>query len=132
MNQKPGKGNFRELKSKKIPLEACSLGPSFRKWSVFILDPRLHNMNVSLADAISCSLPLTHSFPLLTVNAIVGVLGSPGNFLVCLAIASNSRQHRSSNYLLFSLAITNLIDTLICKPLVSKCLHKLLDEAVVL
>ena len=31
MNQKPGKGNFRELKSKKIPLEACSLGPSFRK-----------------------------------------------------------------------------------------------------
>ena len=39
MNQKPGKGNFRELVSKKIPggacsrapLEACSLGPSFRK-----------------------------------------------------------------------------------------------------
>ena len=31
MNQKPGKGKFRELKSEKIPLEACSLGPSFRK-----------------------------------------------------------------------------------------------------
>ena len=43
MNQKPGEGNFRELKSKKIPggasggacprapLEACSLDPSFRK-----------------------------------------------------------------------------------------------------
>ena len=39
MNQKPGKGNLRELVSKKIsggacpraPLEACSLGPSFRK-----------------------------------------------------------------------------------------------------
>ena len=39
MNQKPGKANFRELVSKKIPggacprapLEACSLGPSFRK-----------------------------------------------------------------------------------------------------
>ena len=31
MNQKPGKGNFRELKSKKIPLEVCSLGPPFRK-----------------------------------------------------------------------------------------------------
>ena len=73
-------------------------------------------MNVSWA--ISCSLPLTHSIPLLTVNAIVGVLGSPGNFLVCLAIATNSRQHRSSNYLLFGLAITNLIDALICKPIV--------------
>ena len=39
MNQKPGKANFRELVSKKIPgdacprapLEACSLGPLFRK-----------------------------------------------------------------------------------------------------
>ena len=52
MNQKPGKANFRELVSKKIPgdacprapLEACSLGPLFRK-SVsinFILDPRLN------------------------------------------------------------------------------------------
>ena len=39
MNQKPGKANFRELVSKKIPggacprapLEACSLGPLFRR-----------------------------------------------------------------------------------------------------
>ena len=39
MNQKPEKGNFKELVSKTIPggacprapLEACSLGPSFRK-----------------------------------------------------------------------------------------------------
>ena len=39
IRQKPGKGNFRYLKSPKIPggvcprapLEACSLGPSFRK-----------------------------------------------------------------------------------------------------
>ena len=39
MNQKPGKANFRKLVSKKIPggacprapLEACSLGPLFRK-----------------------------------------------------------------------------------------------------
>ena len=39
VNQKPGKAKFRELVSKKIPggacprtpLEACSLGPSFRK-----------------------------------------------------------------------------------------------------
>ena len=39
IKQKPGKGNFRDLKSQNItggacpraPLEACSLGPSFRK-----------------------------------------------------------------------------------------------------
>ena len=39
IKQKPAKGNFRDLKSQNItggacpqaPLEACSLGPSFRK-----------------------------------------------------------------------------------------------------
>ena len=50
-----------------------------------------HNMNVSWADTISCSLPLAHGILLLTVNAVVGVLGSLGNLLVCLAIATNSR-----------------------------------------
>ena len=32
-------------------------------------------MNVSWADTIRCSLPLAHSIMLLTVNAVVGVLG---------------------------------------------------------
>ena len=50
MKQKPGKGTFRELKSKKppgsayprAPLKAFSLGPSFRKSvSIYPLDPRL-------------------------------------------------------------------------------------------
>ena len=50
MNRKPGKGNFRELKSKKLPgsvyprapLKAFSLGPSFRKSvSIYPLDPHL-------------------------------------------------------------------------------------------
>ena len=51
MNQKPGKVNFRELVSKKIPggaypratLEACSAlsAPRLVNRSVFILDPRL-------------------------------------------------------------------------------------------
>ena len=35
IRQKPGKGNFRDFKNQKkfpgAPLEACSLGPSFRK-----------------------------------------------------------------------------------------------------
>ena len=48
-NQKPGKGNFRDLKSLQIPrgacpqalLEACSTVPRLGNRSVFILDPRL-------------------------------------------------------------------------------------------
>ena len=82
-------------------------------------------MNVSWADTISCSLPLAHSILLLTVNAIVGVLGSLGNWLVCLAIATNSRLRRSSNYLLFSLAIADLIVILICEPIVLEFISQL-------
>ena len=61
----------------------------------------------------------------LTVNAIVGVLGSLGNWLVCWAIATNSRLRRSSNYLLFSLPIADLIVTLICEPIVLKFISQL-------
>ena len=60
---------------------------------------------------------MAHGIALITINAIVCVFGSLGNFLVCLAIASNSHLRRASNYLLFSLAIADLIVTLVCEPL---------------
>ena len=60
---------------------------------------------------------MAHGIALITINAVVCVLGSLGNFLVCLAIATNSHLRRASNYLLFSLAIADLIVTLICEPL---------------
>ena len=75
-------------------------------------------MNVSSANTNSCSLPMAHGIPLILVNAIVCVLGSLGNLLVCLAIATNSRLRRASNYLLFSLAIADLIITIVCEPIV--------------
>ena len=74
-------------------------------------------MNVSSANTNSCSLPMAHGIPLILVNAIVCVLGSLGNLLVCLAIATNSRLRRASNYLLFSLAVADLIVTLISEPI---------------
>ena len=52
-----------------------------------------------------CFLPMAHGIPLITVNAIVCVLGS------------NCRLHRACSYLLFSLAIADLIVTLVCTPL---------------
>ena len=82
-------------------------------------------MNVSSANTNSCSLPMAHGIPLITVNAIVCVLGSLGNVLVCLAIATNSRLRRASNYLLFSLAIADLIMTLICEPILLKFISQL-------
>ena len=60
---------------------------------------------------------MAHGIALITINSIVCVLGSLGNFLVCLAIATNSHLRRASNYLLFSLAIADLIVTLVCEPL---------------
>ena len=60
---------------------------------------------------------MAHGIPLIAINVIICVLGSLGNLLVCLAIATNSRLRRASNYLLFSLAIADLIVTLGCEPL---------------
>ena len=74
-------------------------------------------MNESSKNADTCSLPMAHGIAPITINAIVCVLGSLGNLFVCLAIDTNSRLRRASNYLLFSLAIADLIVTLICEPL---------------
>ena len=74
-------------------------------------------MNVSLKTTKDCSLPLYQGIALITANAIVCVFGSLGNLLVCFAIATNPRLRRCSNYLLFSLAIADLIVTLVCEPL---------------
>ena len=60
---------------------------------------------------------MAHGIALITINATVFVLGSLGNLLVCLAIATNFHLRRASSYLLFSLAIADLIVTLICEPL---------------
>ena len=64
----------------------------------------------------NCSFPLAHGIALITVNSIVSVFGTLGNLLVCVAVVINPRLRRSSNYLLFSLAIADLIVTMLCEP----------------
>ena len=63
-----------------------------------------------------CFLPLAHGIALITTNAIIGVLGTLGNLLVCVAVITNPRLRRSSNYLLLSLAIADLIVTMLSEP----------------
>ncbi|XP_020630523.1 adenosine receptor A2a-like [Orbicella faveolata] len=72
-----------------------------------------------------CSLPVAHGVALITANTSVGVFGTFGNLLVCVAVVTNSRLRRASNYLLFSLAIADLIVTMICEPLVVVILGKI-------
>ena len=47
----------------------------------------------------------------------VCIIGSLGNLLVCVAVGTNPRLRRSSNLLLFSLAIADLIVTMVCQPI---------------
>ena len=67
-----------------------------------------------------CSLPLTHGIALITANSMVCVFGTLGNLMVCLVVVTYPRLRRSSNYLLFSLAIADLIITMVCEPLLLK------------
>ena len=73
-------------------------------------------MNKSLENAKNCSLPMAHGIALITVNSMVCILGSFGNLLLCFAIATHPLLRRTSNYLLFSLAIADLFVTLVCEP----------------
>lgn len=78
--------------------------------------------NVSHED---CSLPVAHGITLISVNSILGVLGTFGNLMVCVAVATNLRIRRPSNFLLVSLAIADLIVTMVCEPLVVAILAKI-------
>ena len=72
--------------------------------------------NLSASD---CSLPLAHGFGLMAANSVGALVGTFGNFLVCTAVLYTSpRLRRCSNYLLVSLAIADLIVTMVCEPLV--------------
>ena len=73
--------------------------------------------NLSASD---CSLPLAHGIGLMAANSVGAVVGTFGNFLVCIAVLHTSPRlrRRCSNYLLVSLAIADLIVTIVCEPLV--------------
>ena len=79
------------------------------------------NANYSVQD---CSLPVAHGVALITTNALVCLLGTLGNLLVCVVIATNPRLRRNPNFLLFSLAVADLIVTMVCEPLVVAILAK--------
>ncbi|XP_068696696.1 adenosine receptor A2b-like [Montipora foliosa] len=65
----------------------------------------------------NCSLSLPQGIALIAVNGLICVLGTIGNLMVCVAVLADHRLRRSSNYLLFSLAIADLIVTTTCEPL---------------
>ena len=84
----------------------------------------MDNYNSSLEDNRSihatpdCFLPVGHGIALMIVNSLAAVVGTFGNFLVCTAVLYvNPRLRSCSNYLLVSLAIADLIVTMVTEPL---------------
>ena len=65
-----------------------------------------------------CFLPLGHGIALMIVNTLGAVIGTFGNILVCTAIITTPHLRRGFNFLLVSLAIADLIVTMVCEPLV--------------
>ena len=105
----------------------CRLGLSETKLRflcvvILVFVPRLCCAMENTSNQISnlstedCPLPLSHGVALITVNSIVGMFGTLGNLLVCVVVATNPRLRRASNFLLFSLAIADLIVTMMCEP----------------
>ena len=77
----------------------------------------LENASLSTTSEAECSLDVAHGIALITVNAMIALFGTFGNVLVCLAVVTNTVLRQSSNYLLGSLAVADLIASLICEPL---------------
>ena len=83
------------------------------------------NNTLSNISGGNCFLPLAQGVALITANAVLGLSGTFGNLLVCVAVVANPRLRRSLNYLLFSLAIADLIVTMVCEPLLVAILCKI-------
>ena len=83
------------------------------------------NYTLSNFSGDNCSLPLAHGVALITTNVVLAAVGTFGNLLVCVAVVTNPRLRRSLNYLLFSLAIADLIVTVVCEPLLVAILGKI-------
>ena len=83
------------------------------------------NYTLSNFSGDNCSLPLAHGVALITTNVVLAAVGTFGNLLVCVAVVTNPRLRRSLKYLLFSLAIADLIVTVVCEPLLVAILGKI-------
>ena len=82
-------------------------------------------VNPSIPSAEVCCLSLYHGSAIMVVNTLIALLGTFGNFLVCKAVLTKPRLRRCSNIPLLSLAIADLIITVICEPLVVAMVGKI-------
>ncbi|XP_031550772.1 D(2) dopamine receptor-like [Actinia tenebrosa] len=74
-----------------------------------------------------CLLPLEHGIILIILNIISSVFGSIGNLLVCATIYTTTGLQTISNYFLVSMAVADLIVTVVAQPLLVGFLGAAID-----
>ncbi|XP_031554025.1 galanin receptor type 2-like [Actinia tenebrosa] len=66
----------------------------------------------------ACYLPLNHGIPITIINFVLVFVGTFGNFLIIFAVLNTHKlRNRISNFLILSLAVTDLIVTMCAQPL---------------
>ncbi|XP_020914380.1 adenosine receptor A1 [Exaiptasia diaphana] len=81
-------------------------------------------MNVSKTTSSSAGdqfdLPLSHGASIVAINFLLSITGTFGNFLIIFAILTTPQlRQRPSNFLLLSLAVTDLLVTTVAQPLLA-------------
>jgi len=64
-----------------------------------------------------CVFPIEHGVPIVVLNSIFSILGTIGNLLIIVVILKTPKLRRVSNFLLLSLAVADLLVTMIAQPM---------------
>jgi len=64
-----------------------------------------------------CVFPIEHGIPIVIINIIFSIFGTVGNFLIIMVVWKTPKLRRVSNFLLLSLAVADLLVTIIAQPM---------------
>lgn len=75
------------------------------------------NCRMNSSDNRSCDIVSSWAIVMITANVISALVGGVGNSLVCIAVWKTASLHTTINYYMASLAVADLIVTMLCQPL---------------
>lgn len=77
----------------------------------------MSNFSLNGTEERDCSISLEHGVLMIILNIISSVFGSIGNLLVCATIYTTTGLQTISNYFIVSMAVADLIVTVVAQPL---------------
>ncbi|XP_028392312.1 trace amine-associated receptor 9-like [Dendronephthya gigantea] len=75
------------------------------------------NCGVNTSNGGTCEIIQSWAIVMITANVISTLVGGVGNSLVCIAVWKTASLHTAINYYMASLAVADLIVTVLCQPL---------------